>query len=73
VPQAMRRTAEVPPLLSLIAIYVGGSLGGFLGVLVAIPMAGALKVLLTTVLAPAIRRWADRPEAVLGATGGKLP
>jgi predicted PurR-regulated permease PerM len=59
-PQVMNQTAHIPPLLSIIALFAGGTVGGLLGALVAIPMAGALKVLITSVAAPAIRAWSGR-------------
>ena len=61
-PQVMDKTAHVPPLLSLIAIFAGSSIGGLLGAFVAIPTAAALKVLATTVAAPALRDWSSRNE-----------
>ena len=67
VPLVMRQQADIPPLLSLVAVSAGGTLGGLLGALVAIPLAGALRVLLVRVLAPADRQLAgieDRPTTV---------
>lgn len=71
VPVIMRRSADVPPLLSLVAILAGSTLGGLLGALIAIPLAGALRVLLVRVLAPAEREWTgvdDAPSEVGGTT-----
>jgi predicted PurR-regulated permease PerM len=62
-PNVVRHQAHVPPLLALFAIFAGAELGGILGALVAIPIAGALKVLAVRVAAPAVRRWT-------GATDG---
>lgn len=59
-PQVMNQTAHIPPLLSIIALFAGATVGGLLGALVAIPLAGALKVVVTSVVAPAIRRWSGR-------------
>jgi predicted PurR-regulated permease PerM len=56
-PYVMHSQAEIPPLLVILAIFWGGSVGGILGALVAIPVAGALRVFLIRVVAPAIRRW----------------
>lgn len=56
-PYVMHTQAEVPPLLVLLAIFWGGSVGGILGALVAIPVAGALRVFFLRVAAPGIRRW----------------
>jgi len=57
VPFIMRQQADVPPLLSLFALLAGSALGGLLGAIVAIPLAGALRVLVVRVLAPAEREW----------------
>ncbi len=65
VPFIMRHQADVPPLLSLIALLSGSALGGFVGALIAIPLAGALRVLVVRVIAPAEREWsgADTGQA----------
>lgn len=60
-PMVMRSQTDLHPLLVLVAIVVGGGVGGLLGALVAIPLAGAVKVLVVEVVAPALR-------AQLGAT-----
>jgi len=72
VPFIMRQQADVPPLLSLFALLAGSALGGLLGAIIAIPLAGALRVLVVQVLAPAERAWSgaesqggrDGPESV---------
>jgi predicted PurR-regulated permease PerM len=56
VPHIMRSQTDVSPLLSILAIFAGGAMGGLLGALIAIPIAAALRVLVRQVLAPAIRR-----------------
>jgi predicted PurR-regulated permease PerM len=53
VPRIMGRTVQVPAVLSLIAVLVGGVLLGIIGALVAIPIAAAIRLLLHEV---AIRR-----------------
>lgn len=57
VPKIMERQADISPLLVLVALFIGNTLGGPLGAIVAIPVAAALSVLVTRVLAPAIRHW----------------
>lgn len=68
-PLVMRSQADVPPLLSLVAILAGSALGGLLGAIIAIPLAGALRVLIVRVLAPAEREWsgADDQHTEVGA------
>ena len=53
VPFIMRAQADVPPLLSLFALLAGSTLGGIIGALIAIPLAGAFRVLVIRVVAPA--------------------
>lgn len=54
-PKIMQRQADINPLLGVFAVFAGGSIGGILGALIAIPTAGAIQVLVTDALAPAIR------------------
>ncbi len=56
VPNIMRRQANISPLLVLLAVYAGSAVGGLIGALAAIPLAGVLRVIVTDVIAPAIRR-----------------
>ncbi len=53
VPRVMGRTVQVPAIVSLIAVLVGGVLLGIIGALVAIPIAAAIRLLLQEI---AIRR-----------------
>ena len=53
VPRIMGRTVQVPAIVSLIAVLIGGVLLGIIGALVAIPVAAAIRVLLHEI---AIRR-----------------
>jgi predicted PurR-regulated permease PerM len=43
-PIVYRRTVQVAPLLTIVAVLIGASLLGVLGVLVAIPIAGAIQI-----------------------------
>ena len=67
VPQIMRRQADVPPVLALVALFAGARVGGILGALIAIPLAAVLKVLMVRIAAPAIRRWSGADVAVAAA------
>jgi predicted PurR-regulated permease PerM len=53
VPRVMGRTVQVPAIVSLIAVLIGGVLLGIIGALVAIPIAAAIRLLLQEI---AIRR-----------------
>jgi predicted PurR-regulated permease PerM len=56
VPNIMKSQTEISPLMALLAIVAGGSLGGLLGALVAIPLTSSLLVLVKRVVAPEIRK-----------------
>jgi predicted PurR-regulated permease PerM len=49
VPRIMGSTVQVPAVLSIVAVLVGGALMGIIGALVAIPVAAALRLLLQEV------------------------
>ena len=55
-PLVVGNQSEIPPLLIIVGLLAGGAVGGILGALVAIPLAGALRILVLRVVAPAIRR-----------------
>jgi predicted PurR-regulated permease PerM len=57
VPNIMKSQVNIPQWLVLIAIFVGGLLGGILGVLAAVPASGALSVIVTEWAAPEFRQW----------------
>jgi predicted PurR-regulated permease PerM len=62
VPNIMRSQTTVSPLLVVFALVAGGSLGGLLGVLAAVPLMAGLRVFAVLVVAPAIRRVTGAPE-----------
>jgi predicted PurR-regulated permease PerM len=49
VPRVMGRTVQVPGVISILAVLVGGALMGIIGALVAIPTAAAIRLLLQEV------------------------
>jgi predicted PurR-regulated permease PerM len=53
VPRIMGRTVQVPAIVSLIAVLIGGVLLGIVGAFVAIPVAAAIRLLVHEI---AIRR-----------------
>ncbi|HET9454041.1 MAG TPA: AI-2E family transporter [Gemmatimonadaceae bacterium] len=63
-PNIMRSQTDMPQTVVLFAVMAGAAVGGLLGVLVAVPLAAALRVLALRVLVPVIRRWtgADRSQ-----------
>lgn len=62
-PNVMSAQADVPPLLTLFAVTAGGSIGGILGAVIAVPVAGVIKVLTVQVAAPGVRRWTGATQA----------
>ncbi len=48
-PLVVNKVVGIPPLLVILALLVGGSLAGFLGVLLSIPLAAALREFLSDV------------------------
>ncbi len=55
-PNIMHSQTHVSPLLTILAIFAGSSVGGLLGALVAIPIAAVARVFVIEVIAPAMRR-----------------
>ena len=51
-PRVMRHTVQVKPVVTIVAVLLGGSLLGFAGALIAVPMAAAIQLLLTEVVFP---------------------
>jgi predicted PurR-regulated permease PerM len=56
-PAVMQRQVHVSPVLALVALYAGGAIGGVLGAVIAVPLAGAARVLAIHFAVPSIRRW----------------
>jgi predicted PurR-regulated permease PerM len=50
VPKVMGRTVQVPAVVSLVAVLIGGTLMGIVGALVAIPAAAAIRLFLQEVV-----------------------
>ena len=51
-PRIMKRSVDVSPAATVVAVLVGGSLLGVLGALLAIPIAAAIQLVLQEVVAP---------------------
>lgn len=54
-PLIARGAARIPPLLLIFALVAGGIAGGILGAIIAIPLFGALRILVVRVMAPFLR------------------
>jgi predicted PurR-regulated permease PerM len=55
-PRVMKRSVDVSPAATVVAVLIGGSLLGVLGALLAIPVAAGLLLLYEEVLLPRQRR-----------------
>lgn len=51
-PRIMKRSVDVSPVATVVAVLIGGSLLGVLGALLAIPVAAAVQLVLREVVAP---------------------
>jgi predicted PurR-regulated permease PerM len=51
-PRVMNRTVDVPGLVTVIAVLIGGALLGIIGALIAIPVAAGIKLVLDEVSYP---------------------
>ncbi|MCW3040239.1 MAG: hypothetical protein JWM31_2144 [Solirubrobacterales bacterium] len=59
-PRVLRRTVDVKPVVTVLAVLIGGALLGIIGALIAVPAAAAIQLILTEVVYPA------RDEAAVG-------
>ncbi len=50
VPIVMKKTVGINPLLTLIALTIGGKLGGLIGALLSVPVALLLEIVLNDML-----------------------
>lgn len=55
-PRVMRRTVDVPGLVTVIATLIGGALLGIIGALIAIPVAAGMNLLLSELAMPRLER-----------------
>ena len=56
-PNVMHREVGLHPLIVIAAIWIGGSILGFLGAILAIPASASLEVLFQRVVFPWVRSW----------------
>lgn len=63
-PNIMRSQTDMPQTVVLFAVMAGAATGGLLGVIAAVPLAAALRVLTLRAVVPIVRRWtgADRNQ-----------
>lgn len=76
VPHLLGRQVDMHPLVVMFAILIGGSLAGGVGALAAVPLAGAILLLLNEFYVKPINRTADtaqEPPASIGERKPELP
>jgi len=59
VPFVQRRGTNLSAVVIVIAVFIGGAVAGFLGLMFAIPIAACIKIFFEEVLGPRLRGWAD--------------
>ncbi len=73
-PNIMRSQTHASQITVIFALAAGAALGGILWALVAIPLAGAIRVLIIRVVAPWLRQWSganERRQEPAPATDGR--
>ena len=58
-PWIQSRSMEMSAVAILIVVFIGGAVGGLYGLLLAIPVAGCVRILCTDVLLPKLEAWAE--------------
>lgn len=51
-PRVLKRTVDVRPIVTIVAVLLGGALLGIIGALIAVPTAAAIQLILTEVIYP---------------------
>lgn len=66
-PNILKSRVQLNPVFILLALLLGGSIGGFFGLLIAVPVAAALKVLVGHVWRTRVlgESWAEAAEAMI--------
>lgn len=59
-PWIQSQSSDMSAVTVLIVVFIGGSIGGIYGLLLAIPFAACLKILFKDLFLPRIERWAER-------------
>ena len=72
VPLVMNRVLALPSLAVVLALLIGGTLQGFAGALLAVPVAAALQVVLLRALVPAIYHAQGRDDQAYAAAYAPL-
>lgn len=62
-PWVQSQSMDMHAVTVLIVVFIGGALGGFYGLLLAIPVAACLKILVQELLLPRLARHATNPSS----------
>lgn len=57
-PMVQGKATNLHPLSILLAVLIGGTLGGVFGMMLAIPTAACLKIVMREIVAPRVKAWA---------------
>jgi predicted PurR-regulated permease PerM len=57
-PLIQSQSTDMSAVTVLIVVFVGGALGGVVGLLLAVPVAACVKILLTELFIPLLEQWA---------------
>ncbi len=57
-PWLQGRDLELDTVTILVVVFLGGAVGGVVGMLVSVPLAACVKILFEDVLGPRLRAWA---------------
>jgi predicted PurR-regulated permease PerM len=58
-PLVQGKATNLHPLAILLAVLIGGTLGGIFGMMLAIPIAACLKILMQEIIVPKVKAWAE--------------
>ncbi|MBX3371736.1 MAG: AI-2E family transporter, partial [Nitrospira sp.] len=61
-PWVQSQSMEMNAVTVLIVVFIGGALGGFYGLLLAIPLAACIKILVQELVLPRLERRAAAPS-----------
>ncbi|HEX2904887.1 MAG TPA: AI-2E family transporter [Jatrophihabitans sp.] len=62
-PRILKRTVDVRPVVTIVAVLLGGSLLGIIGALIAVPTAAAIQLIVTEVIYPRMDA-AEHPDSL---------
>jgi predicted PurR-regulated permease PerM len=72
-PNVMHSQTRISPLLVLLALVAGFTIGGILGALIAIPLSATIRVFVEDVVAPAVRSQTGAAACGTESAGGGAP